>query len=199
MGTKDTIAAAAEAVLAEIGIGRLTVGLVARRARVSTALVHYHYRTKAGLVGAVAERLAASRTERRLGALEGGSGVATLDALWAAVAIGAGAGGERACLDLALAARDERAAGGARGGVRAALSRAREREIAGMMERLPRLLAALGARPRIPADDLAAAVCTFVDGVGAALASGAGAEEIRVSFDAFWLALVGPGQGPSAG
>ena len=46
MDKRDTIVSAACAMLGSVGVGRLTVALVAREATVSTALVHYHFATK---------------------------------------------------------------------------------------------------------------------------------------------------------
>jgi hypothetical protein len=56
------------------------------------------------------------------------------------------------------------------------------------------LFRGLGTRPRIPFEDLAATVCTFLDGATASLLAGTPADDVRASYDAFWLALVALGQ-----
>ena len=183
---RDTIVDAACSTLASIGVGRLTVALVAKAAGVSTALVHYHFATKQRLLAAAADTLARRRTESRVAALAAGQGLASLDALWGALVDG-GAEGERAAPDLILLAREDP-------GIRSVLQRERRREQERFAATLPRLFGSLGTRPRIPFEDLAATVCTFLDGATASLIAGTPPEDVRASYDAFCLALVGLGQ-----
>ena len=82
--TQDSIIRAAVRCLSSNGVGAFTVGTVARRAGVSSALVHYHFATKQRLLAAAAERLLERRTAERLGALGGGAGLGALDRLWQA-------------------------------------------------------------------------------------------------------------------
>jgi AcrR family transcriptional regulator len=192
MGTRDAIVGAACDALAEAGVGSLTVGRVARRARVSSALVHYHFATKGRLLAAAAAALATRRTDARVSALEAASGVAGLDALWATLATGGSGRAERAWPDLVLLARAD-------GAVRAALAADRERARAALGAAARGLLESLGARPALATEDLADVVCTFLDGIATSLVAGAAREEVRASFDAFWLALVALGQPLSRG
>jgi len=187
MATRETIVAAACETLITHGLSALTVARVAKAARVSGALVHYHFATKQRLLAVAAEQLAARRTAGRTGPLRPGNGLASLDALWLNLHAGAERGAERAWHDLVLLARDDAA-------IRAALGRERGRERAATAAALPGLLAALGSRPSMPADDLAAVVIGFLDGSALALAAGAPRAEIRAAYDAFWLALVTLGQ-----
>ncbi len=191
METRDRIVQAACDTLSREGVGGVTVALVARRARVSSALVHYHFATKQRLLLAAARALAERRTDGRIGALESGSGLAALDVVWSACVDGPGAAAERAWPDLVLVARGDPA-------VRSALAAERERERARTIGPLTRLLESLGSRPRLAVEDLAAALATFLDGVSTALAGGAPAVDLRASYDAFWLALVAVGQPPPA-
>ncbi len=186
MTTKEAIVEAACATLISHGIGRLTVALVAHEARVSSALVHYHFATKRALLVAATARLASERTARRVAALEAGGGVGALDALWANLQRGGAAATERAWLDLVLVAREDTP-------TRRLLVAQRERERSLLARSLPRVLAELGARPAPAPEELAATVCTFLDGAATALAAGTAPAEVRVAFDAFWLALVVPG------
>src|SRR3990170_5147551 len=98
--TKDSIIRAAVRCLSANGVGALTVGTVARRAGVSSALVHYHFATKQRLLAAAAERLLERRTAERLGALGSGAGLVALDRLWQGAQRPAADGAERATLDL---------------------------------------------------------------------------------------------------
>ena len=183
MATRDNIVEAACTCLASAGLSRLTIAAVARTARVSTALVHYHFATKRRLLAAAAAALARRRAEARVAALGGGTGLASLDALWSIL----GTSAERSAADLVVLGRQDHDA-------KVAMLAERRREQTRVAATLPRSLAGLGARPGLPPDDLAATVCTFLDGAAAALAAGAPAAEVRASYDAFWLALVALGQ-----
>lgn len=188
MDKRDSIVEAACAVIVEIGVADLTVADVAARAKVSAALVYYHFSTKQQLLAAACERLATRRSEGRSGALAAADGLAGLDALWSALRSGAESGAERAWNDLTLLARRDPA-------VRRTLDAERESELHALAARLPRLIATLGSALPIPADEAAAVVLHFLDGVAVALAGGVASEEIRAAYDAFWLVVVSAGQG----
>jgi len=187
---KDAIVEAAVKQLVSAGISSFTVGHVARAARTSSALVHYHFATKQRLLLAAAERLASRRTALRRQRLEGAHGLAALDALWDTLVTGASRDAERAWHDLLLLARDD-------AGVAAILRRERERESGALAAALPRLLMELDSQPRLPAEALAGLLVTFLDGVACALAMGADGGDLRGAYDAFCLALVALGQTPS--
>lgn len=184
--TQDSIIRAAVRCLSSNGVGALTVGTVARRAGVSSALVHYHFATKQRLLAAAAERLLERRTAERLGALGSGAGLVALDRLWQATQDSAADGAERATLDLVALA-------GENADVGRLVAHGRQRERAALRERLPALLAELGATP-VAVDETAEVVATFLDGIGLSLAAGADAAVVRSAFDAFWLALIAAGQ-----
>ncbi len=190
MDKRDAIIDAAVGQLMSAGLSSFTVARVARAARASSALVHYHFATKRRLLLAAAERLAARRTARRLARLESAPGLAALDALWDGIVAGVARDAERGWHDLLLLARDER-------DVATMLLREREREVGALSAALPRVLADLGSHPGIPAEDLAAMFATFLDGAAGALAAGARASDLRASYDAFCLALVALGQAPA--
>lgn len=187
MDKKDAIVEAAATMLSAQGLSSFTVARVARAARGSSALVHYHFATKQRLLLAAAERLAARHTASRVAGLKTGRGLAALDALWDTLAAG---GVERAWHDLLLLAREDPA-------VAALLVRERERERRAVAAALPRMLTDLESQPPIAADDLAGVTITFLDGVASALAAGTARGEVRAAYDAFWLALVALGQAPS--
>jgi AcrR family transcriptional regulator len=183
VNTRDRIAEAACSLVQESGIGELTVADVGQRADVSSALVHYHFRTKQALLAAAAERLAARRTDSRVTALAGATGLAALDALWASVDSPPGSDVERAWLDLTLLARRDDV-------VRSTLGAQRRIERAAVAEALPRLFRGLGAVPTASWDETAATMLLFLDGVALALAEGAPVEEVRAAYDAFWLVVI---------
>ena len=182
MSTRDTIVDAACSCLCSAGMHGVTVAMVAKAARVSSALVHYHFATKRQLLAGAAAELAQRRAEQRGAALASARGLSGLDALWGGLA----GSGERVAADLVLLGRDRE--------TRVALLAERRRELARVADALPPLFASLGAAPPVPPEDLAATVCTFLDGAAAALAAGVPAADVRASYDAFWLALVALGQ-----
>jgi AcrR family transcriptional regulator len=194
MDKRDSIIDAACTVVVEHGVAKLAVADVAAQARVSPALVYYHFGTKQQLLAAAAERLATRRSASRADALASTDGVAALDALWAALVNGAGADTERAWADLTLLARQDPA-------VRSTLDAARASEQGALAARLPLLLTGLGSALGVPADEAAAVVLHLLDGIALALAGGAGGADLRAAYDAFWLVLVtaGPGRERRAG
>ena len=185
--TRTRIVDAACAQIEDTGLADLTVGDVASRAEVSTALVHYHFATKDRLVEAACGRLAAQRSNARIRALTGSRGLAALDAAWSLLSRAASAGVERTWHDMALRARHDAE-------VRRVLAEQREGEHAALAAKLPTLLADLGATPAIPADEAARAVLLLLDGASLAIAEGVAAGEVKAAYDAFWLVLVTAGQ-----
>ena len=173
-------------VIGEGGLGVLTVGVVAERAGVSTALVHYHFDTKARLVVAAAERVAEVRTLRRGSALDGASGLAALDELWLALMAGIGDGVERAWLELVLHARADAE-------VAAVLSTPRSAARDALARRLPMLMRELGAALPASAEEMAGALDAQLDGLALALLGGQDAAVVRSAYDAFWLTLLAAG------
>ena len=177
--------------VASAGLDHVTVAQVAKASGVSSALVHYHFATKQKLLAAAAERLATRRAERRGVALATTRGLSSLDALWDALA-DPRSDAERSAPDLLLLARQDRE-------VAAMIRRLRAQELSRVADALPPLFAGLGARMPIPAEELAATVCLFLDGAVVALLAGSRADDVRASYDAFWLALVALGQAAPRG
>ncbi len=192
MDKRDAIVDSAARLLFSDGLPGFTVARVARAARASSALVHYHFATKRRLLIAAAERIAARRTSLRLARLQGRRGLAALDALWDGLVAGAARDAERACHDLQLLARHD-------ADIAAVLMQERGRERAALADALPQLLADLDSHPRIRSEDLASLTATFLDGAAAGLAAGASRDELRAAYDAFCLSLVALGQSPGAG
>jgi AcrR family transcriptional regulator len=188
MPNKDAIVTAACDTLARVGVSGVTVARVATRAKVSSALVHYHFATKRRLLAAAAQALARRRTEGRVTALASARGLAGLDAIWESLERGGPGGAERVWADLVVVSRHDEA-------VRAVLAAERADEQRRLGPMVASFLETLGARPRLTPEELAAAVGTYCDGASLALAGGSAPDGVRASFDAFWLALVALGQG----
>lgn len=185
--TMDRIIDATCTALAELGLHSVTIGSVAERAKVSTALVHYHFDTKARLLVAAARRMATERAELRSRAVDSAKGLAALDGLWSSVEEGAKAGRVRGQLELALYSRAD-------ADVAAALAEYRAHELAGLVKRLPGLLRELGATAPVDVEELASAIHCQLDGLTLLLLAGQDAATVRGAYDAFWLTLIAAGQ-----
>lgn len=168
----------------------LTVGVVARRAGVSGALVHYHFDTKDRLILAAAARIAPERARQRLDALARRGGLDALDVLWGVLERQIANGSERAYRELLLHAADDRR-------IAALLSEQRASELAAIAVRTPALLDELGAVPTVGAEEFALLLLSVLDGLLAALLSGGSAAQVRAAYDAFWLTTISAGQGTS--
>lgn len=187
----DRIVAAACDVVRERGLARLTVSAVAGRAGISSALVHYHFDTKHRLIVAAVRSITARRSAARASALAAGPGLATLDALWSVVVAEVADGRARAYLELVALARSEAA-------IAEALADQRQVERRLLTERLPDLLAELGARSSTGGDELAAALETLLDGAALALLGGTPSRVVRAAYDSIWLVLIAAGQAAHA-
>lgn len=188
--TASTVERIVEAIcdaLAELGLHSVTIGSVAERAKVSTALVHYHFDTKARLLVAAARRMATERAEQRSRAVDSARGLDALDALWTSVEEGARAGRVRGQLELALYSRADP-------DVASALAEYRANELAGLVKRLPGLLRELGATAPADVEELASAIHCQLDGLTLLLLAGQDPATVRAAYDAFWLTLISAGQ-----
>lgn len=172
--------------MGEIGLNSLTVGAIARRADVSTALVYYHFDTKDRLILAAAARIAPARARQRLGALARPGGLDALDVLWEVLEGEIANGSERAYRELLLHAAGDRE-------IAALISEQRDAELAAIAARAPALLSALGANLTVGAEEFALLLVATLDGLLAALLAGAGAPQIRAAYDAFWLTTISAG------
>lgn len=184
--TVDRITRSAGEALGELGLASLTIGVVAERAGVSTALVHYHFDTKARLLVAAARFLAGQRADRRVAALRP-RGLPALDALWASLEQSVGDGSARAWVELLLCSRGD-------ADLITVLGEARAAGLRELQRRLPVLLRELGAAPHEAADETSAALDAELDGLLIALLAGQPAAVVRTAYDAFWLSLLASGQ-----
>ena len=185
--TRDRLVSEACTALGELGLGALTVGAIAQRAGVSTSLVYYHFDTKDRLLLAAAARLAPERAQQRLGALARRGGLDSLDVLWDVLVAGVASGRERAWSELLLHASDDRE-------IASLLKGQRTAELVAIASRAPALLAELGANLAVGAEEFAVLLASTLDGLSAALLSGARAAQIRAAYDAFWLTTISAAQ-----
>jgi AcrR family transcriptional regulator len=172
---------ATSACIIQKGAADVSLQDVAEAAGVSKALIHYHFHDKGELLARLVEWLRAGLVARQTTALSGVSANAALDALWQWLSDELERGDLRALLDLSLVQGEA-----VQLAIRA--TAAARREAANTVT--TQLFEALALRPRVPAALIADAFVAFVDGL--ALDSVVAPERnARVSFDVFWLAMLG--------
>jgi AcrR family transcriptional regulator len=154
---------------------------IALEAGVSKALLHYHYHDRATLLAEIVERIGARLVSRERAAIDESDGAGALDALWRWLEEELRRGELAGLAELALVRE---------GSVRAAtrvLADERRRSAARTIERL---FAELDLTAKIPPPLMADAAVAFIDGLALDVANGS-VREPRVSYDVFWLALLG--------
>lgn len=167
--------------LAREGLAAASMAAIALEAGVSKALLHYHYHDRSTLLAEIVERIGTRTVDREREAIDEGGGVGGLDSLWQWLEDELRRGELAALAELALVRE-----GPVRRATRAAAND-RRRSAARTIERL---FAELDLTPRVPAPLMADAAVAFVDGLALDVANGS-AREPRVSYDIFWLALLG--------
>jgi AcrR family transcriptional regulator len=162
------------------GLTEASMAAIAATGGVSKALLHYHYADRAHLLAESATELGRRIVDRERAAIDAARGSGAVDAHWEWLAGELERGELRALLELALQREAE---------VRAAAEAATLARLRAATQTVAQLFAALGLTPRMPAALLAGAVLAFIDGL--AIGPAAPTRDPRVSFDLFWLALLG--------
>lgn len=167
--------------IARDGVAGASMAVIALEAGVSKALLHYHYHDRATLLAEIVERIGVRTVERERAAIDESDGMGGLDALWQWLEAELRRGELAALAELTM--------------VREAPVRRATRVTASDRRRtaahtIERLFAELDLTPRVPAPMMADAAVAFVDGLALDAANGS-ARDPRVSFDIFWLALLG--------
>lgn len=178
---RGRIVEAAVRCIAREGVAAASMAAIAHEAGVSKALLHYHYRDRAMLLAAVVERLAARLVQRERAAIDGAGSRGALDALWSWLEGELRRGELASFVELTLVRE---------GAVREACRTGASHRRRSASRTVERLFAELDLTPRVPAALLADASIAFTDGLALDVATGA-TRDPRVSFDIFWLALLG--------
>jgi len=163
------------------GVTGASMAAIAEEAGVSKALLHYHYHDRATLLAEIAERIGIEVVARERAAVDESGGTGGLDALWRWLEDELRRGELAALATLSLTRLSK-----VRNATRAAATE-RRRSATTTIEHL---FTELDLTPRIPAALLAEAAVAFVDGLALDVANGA-PRDPRVSYDIFWLALLG--------
>jgi len=170
--------------IAREGVVGASMAAIALEAGVSKALLHYHYHDRSTLLAEIVERIGVRTIERERVAIDESGGMGGLDTLWRWLDEELRRGELVALAELTL--------------VREAPVRRITRSVASDRRRsaartIERLFAELDLTPRVPAPLMADAAVAFIDGLALDVANGS-VREPRVSYDIFWLALLGLGE-----
>jgi AcrR family transcriptional regulator len=163
------------------GVAGASMAAIAVEAGVSKALLHYHYHDRATLLAEIAERVGIDVVERERAAVDESNGTGGLDALWGWLEEELRRGELAALASLSLTRL---------GKVRHATRTAATERRRSSARTIKHLFTELDLTPRIPAALLADATVAFVDGLALDVANGT-TRDPRVSYDIFWLALLG--------
>ena len=167
--------------IAREGVAGASMAAIAMEAGVSKALLHYHYHDRSRLLAEIVERIGVRAIERERTAIDESGSVGGLDALWQWLEEELRRGELAALAELALARE-----AAVRRATRATATERRQ----SAARTIERLFAELDLTPKVPAPLMADAAVAFIDGLALDVANGS-AREPRVSYDIFWLALLG--------
>ena len=176
----DRILHAAATRLSTLGAAELSLQDVATAAGVSKALIHYHYKDKESLLEQVAVWATAASVERERQALTDSTAADAVDALWRWLEGELRGGHLRLLMELGQYRAPR---------VQTAVADALQVRRDASLQTIRRLFELLELRPRVPVELLAGVVVAFIDGLASRPDSGA-AEDVRVTFDVFWLSLL---------
>jgi AcrR family transcriptional regulator len=172
----------AEELVRKKGANVVTVEGVAKAAGSAKGLVHYHFKTKKGLLTAVTEHLTKSRIEHWSAAFEAESPGEAIDRSWALLTEESRDGTLKGWLTL-LGAREsliDQSANNVlrefRNSVGTALLRLLEED--------------MGLRPTVSPTEVGSLMVAVIDGMGLQLLGGADTEELQGAYAAAWLGLL---------
>lgn len=159
----------------------LTIEAVARRAGCAKGLVNYHFKTKAALFSAAAERLWDDRVTAWQAALERKDPTQAINAGWGLVGKEARSGVTRACNELASGFGDM---------VDRTVSNQRKRFIELLAHELTGLFRRMAMIPTVPTADLAALLAAAIEGLAIQMAGGIEEDQLEPAWSAFWAGML---------
>jgi AcrR family transcriptional regulator len=178
---REAIIAGALELIASVGGDGFTVDAVASRVGCAKGLVHYHFKTKDGLVAALADQIVAARIDRWRRRIAESQPEDAILSSWSLLTEESGSGAVRAwaaVLGEASPLPDHR--------VRELVKRLSD----GLGAVGVDLLHRLGMRPRIPAPELGWILTSVVLGMGALLGHGFPPSELEGAYAAAWLGVL---------
>lgn len=179
--SRQAIVAAAEALIKERGVRRTTVDSVAKAAGCAKGLVHYHFKTKRGLMEAVAEHLATSREAAWTRAFRAPTPRSAIQQTWTLLTKESADGTIRAWASLFGLGDNlpDRT-----------VKKLVERFSVTLGEAACRMLVELELRPSVPASEIGWLLGAVIGGMGLQMQSGAGRRELEGAYSAAWLGIL---------
>ena len=177
---RKTILDAAVEVIKERGARTVTIDRVAKRAGCAKGLVHYHFKTKAGMLGAVADALTANRQASWTAAFDAPSPKDAIDQTWALLSQESATGVIRAWTSLFQAGvLPEATVRDAVQGLGRALGDA-----------TMKLMREIDLTPTIPPAEIGWLLGAVVHGMGFQLASQEAGDDLEGAYAAGWLGIL---------
>jgi len=179
---RERILDSAEALIMRKGADAVSIDAVAADAGSAKGLVHYHFKTKQGLMSAVAERVTAARKAKWRAAFDAASAQDVVAQTWILLTEESTNGTVRAWQSLV----------GIGDRLTDDMARKLRAEFAeGLCEALTSMLGEkLELTPTIPETEIALLLEAVVDGMEFQLASGADAEALEGAYAAAWLSIL---------
>jgi AcrR family transcriptional regulator len=179
---RETILESAESLVKKHGATAVTVDAVAKAAGAAKGLVHYHFKTKQGLLSAVAERLTTSRTSKWKAALRPGAAESAAESSWQLLTIESASGVTLAWQTLLHpgSAVPDQAATSHVSDFSSSLGSALSQLFADDM----------GLVPTVPTAEIGWLMAAVIDGVGLQLLAGVSEEQLHGAYAAAWLGLL---------
>jgi AcrR family transcriptional regulator len=179
---RETILQSATELVREYGAATVTVEAVAKKAGTAKGLVHYHFKTKQGLLSAVADQITKARIDSWSAVLEPGVAASAPERSWTLLERESATGVTLAWQTLLCA--------GAALPVSAAKSHVSHFS-SSLGAALTRLLSDdMGLVPTVPSAEIGWLMASVVDGVGLQLLAGAEPEQLHGAYAAGWLGLL---------
>jgi AcrR family transcriptional regulator len=179
--SKESIVKAAEALVRRKGATGITVDQVAKEAGCAKGLVHYHFKTKRGVLEAVAQQLASERQSAWAEAFRAADAAEAIDRTWGLLTAESDDGTTRAWGSLfgtAAVLPDE------------AVSQAQANFASTLGNSADALLRDLALVARIPPAEIGWLLGAVVHGMGFQILGGGDRQELEGSYAAAWLGIL---------
>lgn len=179
---RENILASAIEMIRQSGVESLTVEGTADRAGVAKGLVHYHFKTKQGLLAAALEEICNQRCDSWSRAFEADTAQQVVDQTWDLLTAESDQGVVRAWHS--LLGVDQLLTGQMVKSAQAMFS-------ASIGQALSRMLARrMGLATTVPESEIGCLLAAVIDGMGAQLMAGANSDDLQGAYAAAWLGLL---------
>ena len=179
---RERILECAEALIRQQGADPMSIEAVAAAAGSAKGLVHYHFKTKQGLISAVAERLTAARTSQWATAFKAPSAQEAISQTWSLLTQESGDGTVQAWQT--LVGFGDRLTDGLAKKLRGDFADSLCNALTSMLRNQ------LGLTPTIPDAEIGRLLEAVIDGMGFQLTSGTEEAALEGAYSAAWLSIL---------